>query len=297
MTEPLFFVPFFEEKPWGGDRLNQLFEKYPADIPIGESWELSSVTYRQTFVRSGEFAGTMLSDLFERNPGLFGIGTPCFPFVIKLMDTRVMTPLIVQRGGAKSDASHMGVYVVSVDKPVPIVSGTSLHNKLELFNAIAGNTLAETLRYTYVDTGDSYMVQPGTFYAIGGGALAYTINSPLIENERDFDWSAYSGFELDKIVDSFQFDMGTEKFVQQNVSEGRDLVLECALFKVERIDASLPRMDKAWARFAAFTALGGGCLRYVGGEARYHAGETFIVPAGFGEFSLEGGTLLKAVAA
>ncbi len=68
-SAPFFFHPRFEEKLWGGRRLNTLFGKLlPADRPIGESWEISAVENNQTIVASGVLAGLPLGSLYKASP-------------------------------------------------------------------------------------------------------------------------------------------------------------------------------------------------------------------------------------
>jgi mannose-6-phosphate isomerase len=293
--EPLFFVPFFEEKPWGGDRLCKLYAKYPANIAIGTSWELSSVIYRQTFVRTGDYAGTMLSELYKNNPELFGTSTSYFPFVIKLIDASQTMPVLVHGGGLKSDINQIeGNYVIEVDNPVKVVSGTTLRNNLELFNAIANNSIVESLKYIYVTTGDSFLIPPGTLFALGGGMLTYSITTPLIETASVYDWGKYSGYSLDKVVDSFRFNDSIEKFEQKLVGQDREVVLDCELFHVERIDAIVPSKEYGGDKFSVYTALSPGRIDYDGRAKKFRAGDTFLVPANFGDYTVTGGKLIKA---
>jgi mannose-6-phosphate isomerase len=293
--EPLFFVPFFEEKPWGGDRLSRLYAKYPANIAIGTSWELSSVTYRQTFVRNGDFAGTMLSELYKSNPELFGTSTPYFPFVIKLIDASQTMPVLVHGGGLKSDNDQIeGIYVIDVDNPVKVVSGTSFRNNLELFNAIANNSLEENLKYIYVTSGDSFLIPPGILFALGGGMLTYSITTPLVETASVYDWGKYSGYSLDKVVDSFRFNESIDKFEQTASGQGREIILDSALFRVERIDAIVPSVEHSEDKFAVFTALAPGRIDYKGHAKKFRAGDSFLVPANFGDYTVTGGKLIKA---
>jgi mannose-6-phosphate isomerase len=293
--EPLFFVPFFEEKPWGGDRLSKLYAKYPANIAIGNSWELSSVIYRQTFVRNGEYAGTMLSELYRNNPELFGTTSTYFPFVIKLIDASRTLPVLVHGGGLKDGIDQIeGNYIIDVDDPVKVVSGTTLKNNLELFNAIANNSLADSLKYIYVTAGDSFIVPPGTLFSLGGGMLAYSITTPLIETASVYDWGKYSGYSLDKVVDSFRFDDSIEKFEQQPLGQDREVVLDCELFRVERIDAIVSAEEHSRDKFSVYTALAPGRIDYQRRVKKFRAGDTFLIPANFGNYTVTGGKLLKA---
>jgi len=294
--EPIFFIPFFEEKPWGGDRLSKLYKKYPPGISIGESWELSSVTYRQTFVRNGEYTGTMLSELYKRHPEIFGTSTSYFPFVIKFIDAGRKLPLVVNGGGLKSDADQIeGNYVVQAVGPVSLVSGTNLKNNLELFNAIENNSLDNNLEYISVSDGDSFVIPPGLPHAIQSGALLYKIATPLLETSNVKDCGKYSGYDLDSMAITFRFEGHIEKFEQKEIEHGRTLIIDTERFCVEKIDSVVPVEENTDKTFVCYTSLAPGYIEKEGYKKSFRAGDTFIIPAGFGKYTLTGGLLLKAI--
>jgi mannose-6-phosphate isomerase len=293
--EPLYFVPFFEEKPWGGNRMSKLYRRYPSDMNIGESRELSPVLYRQTFVRGGEYDGVMLSDLYKKHHELFGTKTPYFPFVIKMVDINDTIPLIVHGGGLKNDASQIeGVYAVKTDNPVKVVSGTTLKNNLEFFSAIASDTIGDHLCDLYITENDSFVLPPGVLFASGAGGLFYTISSPMMETAYVYDWNKYSDYSPEKVVGDHKFDYRLKKFDQILTDEGRKLVLESEIFRVELIDAVIPVEENGGRLFAAYTALAPGRVTYGESARTFRAGETFVIPAGFGPYTITGGRVLKA---
>jgi mannose-6-phosphate isomerase len=293
--EPLFFVPFFEEKPWGGQRLSSLYAKFPAGISIGTSWELSSVIYRQTFVRGGVYSGWMLSELYKKHREFFGTSTPYFPFVIKFVDTCESGPVSVHGGGMKNDATQIeGVYVIEARQNARIVSGTKFKNNLELFESIASNTIERSFRYLPVQTGDAFLVLPGVPHAVGEGILAYSISTPLLETSSLYDWGKYSDPNIDKAVDAFRYNSSI--FISEPKAQegGKATLLESDLFALERIDAIAPVSEYTDQYFCVYTALTQGSLDFRGGSSRFAAGDTFVIPAGFGSYSIVSGTLLKA---
>jgi|GEM_PF-1833152 len=294
--EPIFFNPFFEEKPWGGSRLCDLYNKYPPGINIGESWELSSVTYRQTYVRNGDYSGYMLSELYRCHPEFFGTSSEYFPFVIKFIDAHEKMPLIINGGGLKSDADQFeGDYIIFAEEPVQLVSGTTLKNNLELFNAIADNSIEDKLERIYLNTGDSFIVSPGSPHAIETGALIYKISTPLIETSKIYDYGKYSEFDLENMATSFRFQGGTVKVEQRELAPGRFSVIETERFCVELIDAVVTYKDTSGEVFSCYTSLAPGYIENDGRRRSFRAAETFLVPAGFGDYSITGGRLLKAM--
>lgn len=293
--EPLFFVPFFEEKSWGGKNLSEIYKKYPTDINIGESWELSPVLYRQTFVKDGKYAGTMLSDLYKDHRELFGTQSEYFPFVIKLIDAKERLPVQVSGGFMKDPiVQSQGWYVIKADPGAQLVVGADLKDGYELFNSIAGESLEEVLVYEDIKAGDTFFVPPGYLHSIGSGTLMYEISHPLKETTRIYDWGRYNEMHLDKVQDTFVFKDGIKKSKPKHLGRGKELILDSEFFKLQKVDATDGQEEEVRAHFCAYTALSAGVIKYNDGQRDYRAGETFLMPAGFGQYILRGGVLIKA---
>ena len=92
LITPLVFKPIFQERIWGGRKLEELFGKnIPAGKRIGESWEIADRPEAQSMVRDGPLADRSLHDLWVNfREGIFGkvSSTPRFPLLIKLLDAR-----------------------------------------------------------------------------------------------------------------------------------------------------------------------------------------------------------------
>ncbi|HYC78168.1 MAG TPA: hypothetical protein VEI02_11130, partial [Planctomycetota bacterium] len=89
MTGPLVPLdPFLLSTVWGGDALQRRYGKrFPAEAPLGESWEASGIAGRDALVPSD---GVSLADLFRADPEAFLEGArpdDAFPLLIKLIST------------------------------------------------------------------------------------------------------------------------------------------------------------------------------------------------------------------
>lgn len=293
--EPFFFVPFFEEKSWGGKSLSEMYKKYPTDINIGESWELSPVLYRQTFVKDGQYAGMMLSDLYNEHRELFGTKSEYFPFVIKLIDAQDKLPVQVSGGDMKEPVvQSQAWYVVKAEPGAQLVVGANLKDGYELFNTIVNESLEDVLMYNEIKEGDTFFIPPGYLHAIGEGVLMYEISHPLKETTRIYDWGQYNEMHLDKVLDAFVFEEGIIKTKPRYVGKGREIILDSEFFKLEKIDATDGLEDETTDYFCAYTALSEGIIKYNNIQKEFRAGDTFVIPAGFGKYIIEDGTLIKA---
>lgn len=237
----------------------------------------------------------MLSDLYSEHRELFGTKSEFFPFVIKLIDAKEKLPVQVS-GGDMGDPSiqSQGWYVIKAEPGAKLVVGADLKDGYELFNTIVSESLEEVLVYDNIEAGDTFFVPPGYLHSIGGGTLMYEISHPLKETTRIYDWGKYNEMHLDKVLDAFVFEEGIIKTTPRHLGKDKSLILDSEYFKLQKIDATESQHEDAKAHFSAYTALSDGKIKYTGGERDYNAGDTFVVPAGLGEYILSGGELIKA---
>src|SRR2546430_16005796 len=89
---PLVFTPIFQERIWGGRKLESLFgKKLPAGKRIGESWEIVDRAEAQSVVANGPLKGKTLHELWSQHrQDIFGSvpSAPRFPLLIKLLDAQ-----------------------------------------------------------------------------------------------------------------------------------------------------------------------------------------------------------------
>src|SRR5205809_6254884 len=89
LTTPLVFEPIFQERIWGGRRLETAFgKKLPAEKRIGESWEIVDRPEAQSIVARGPLKGKTLHHLWTQHRDEIFVGlfdAPRFPLLLKLM--------------------------------------------------------------------------------------------------------------------------------------------------------------------------------------------------------------------
>src|SRR4051812_47240361 len=93
MRELLRFQPLYQERVWGGRRLETaLGRKLPAGQPIGESWEIVDRPEAQSIVEGGPLNAQSLRSILARHAGdLMGPKWPVarpFPILVKWLDCR-----------------------------------------------------------------------------------------------------------------------------------------------------------------------------------------------------------------
>lgn len=200
--EPLFFSPWFEEKIWGGTRLETLFGKsIPQDRLIGESWELSAIEDKDTAVAAGELKGKTLEAVYEQAPlelaGPCCAQSPVFPLLIKFIDANDHLSIQVHPDD-KTARSLYGApfgktecwYVAHAgeDGSLGIGFKKSLTRK-KLRLAIGNGTIESLLNIVPVKTGEVFFIPAGTVHAILGDVVIYEVQQSSDITLRLYDWN------------------------------------------------------------------------------------------------------------
>ncbi|MEO7166586.1 MAG: type I phosphomannose isomerase catalytic subunit [Spartobacteria bacterium] len=289
LPPPLTFEPLFQERAWGGRRLESAFgKKLPLGKQIGESWEIVDRPEAQSVVRQGSWRGRTLHELWsDQRQEIFGDGlleAPRFPILAKLLDAREKLSLQVHPGaeiaaGLGGEPKTEMWYFAATDPGAEIFAG--LRRGVErgrLEQAVRDGEGADLVHRIAPRTGDAFFVPSGRLHAIGAGNLLIEIQQNSDTTFRLFDWNrgardgAPRPLQISEALQSIHFDDFEPELIRP---EGARLV-RCPYFEVEKWDLDRPRPASERGAFALFVCLSGAleanglCLA---------PGEFFLVPA------------------
>lgn len=196
--EPIFLLPTFKERIWGGKKLKQEFNY---DIPYektGEAWVISAHENGPNVVQNGPLAGKTLIELWEEHGELFNkdandVGE--FPLLVKILDAN--TNLSVQVHPDDKFAREVENvpygktecwYVLDAEEDASIVLGHYAENKEELEAMMDQGKWGELLQYRKVNPGEFYYVPSGTIHAIGKGIMILEIQQSSDITYRVYDY-------------------------------------------------------------------------------------------------------------
>ena len=186
------------ERVWGGRRLEtQLGKPLPAEVHIGESWELVDRPEAQSLVCDGDAKGLSLHDLWtDHREQVFGNvrDSARFPILAKLLDAT--ETLSVQVHPPPSAAFELGGepktelwYVLDAEPEAELYAGFRDETTPEAFDrAIDEGCVAELLHRIPVQRGDMLFIPSGRCHAIGAGCLIVEIQQNSDTTYRVFDW-------------------------------------------------------------------------------------------------------------
>jgi mannose-6-phosphate isomerase len=285
---PLVFKPLFMERIWGGRRLQELFGKdLPANVRIGESWELVDREEAQSVVAAGRWSGRTLHELWmEHRAEVFGTiaDAPRFPLLIKLLDASEKLSLQVHpppnvANELGSQAKTEFWYIAEARPGAELYVGLRNNSsRAALEKAIDEGTVEDHVHRLPVRTGDAMFLPSGRMHAIGAGNVIVEIQQNSDTTYRVFDWNRKdeSGtprrLHVSESLESIDF----EDFEPQLLSRRSEALLRDEVFNIDLWELTAEREITASGTFAAVICVSGEieCSGVVAG-----AGELFLAPA------------------
>ena len=287
-SEPLTFTPLFQERIWGGRRLETLFgKKLPTNRRIGESWEIVDRPEAQSVVCAGVWSGKTLHELWlHHRRDVFGeiADAPRFPLFLKLLDAE--EKLSVQVHPPADVAAELGSepktecwYVAHAEPGAELYVGLKNGISRAAFEAALTNgTAAEQIHRIPVRAGDAMFLPSGRVHAIGAGNVLIEIQQNSDTTYRVFDWNrsgddkAPRALHIAESLRSIDF----ADYEPELVRPACESLVKNALFALEKWALTKERPVAPAGNFAIVVCLTGK-IHCAGVEAG--PGEFFLMPA------------------
>jgi mannose-6-phosphate isomerase len=257
---PLKFQPILKDKIWGGQKLNQFFNKESDSSQLGESWEISSVPGDVSVVSEGDLKGKSLQDILnvyqsellgETNFKRFGKE---FPLLIKFIDAKQDLSIQLHPDDALAKARHNSFgktemwYVMQADQDANLIVGFNQKIDKETYlKHLDNKTLTQILNFDKVKEGDAYFIEAGRVHAIGAGVLLAEIQQTSDVTYRVYDWDRVDAdgnereLHNDIAIDAFNFEMKDDFRVDyQKLNNASNEMVSCPFFTTNFIE-----LDKA----------------------------------------------------
>ena len=301
----LKLLPACKDYLWGGQRIKNEFNvAYDGEI-LAEAWELSCHPDGPSVIANGPYAGKTLPEYLAAE-GMDVLGTHCrrfreFPILTKLIDARDNLSIQVHPNNAYAlqNEGQYGKtemwYVLDAEPGAFLYYGFRKEiSKEEFAERIRTNTLLEVLNAVEVHKGDTLFIESGTLHAIGKGILIAEIQQNSNVTYRVYDYGRVG-------KDGKQRDLHIEKALAVTnripitaSGESYPHIADCDYFTVDKLDLDgrmLYRMqgNVGTESFLSILILSGsGTISNQGEKITYHKGDSLFLPAGSGDFTIEG---------
>ena len=301
MSEPTIFPlrPRFRELVWGGRGLETRFGKpLPAGRPFGESWEVSALPELESEVASGPSAGLTLGALVntfgERllGPAVSKRYGGRFPLLIKLLDACQDLSIQVHPDDAYASKNGLGTfgkseawYVLHSDNGRIALGLKEGVGRKAFEQAILKGSVADTIQYKEVQSGDFVYLPPGTIHALCKGVMIYEVqqSSNITFRIHDYDRPGLDGkpreLHTDRALEVIDFQSAPE--IRDTRNESSSLLLETEHFSLEKFTLTSGQGTHTPCRsFAAATLIEGAAdIRSGATEYPLEKGDTCLISA------------------
>ncbi|MGE5580974.1 MAG: type I phosphomannose isomerase catalytic subunit [Bacillota bacterium] len=315
MLYPLKFQPVFKDYIWGGRNLEKFGKELPPTGIVAESWEISCHHNGISVINNGEYAGTPLTEFLNRfGRELVGTALPerylrKFPLLVKLIDANEQLSVQVHPsdGFAKiHEDGELGKnemwHVLTAAPGAQLVYGLLPGVTREVFvQALQEHRLESCLKFVEVSPGDTFNIPAGLVHAIGKGIVLAEIQQNSDATYRVYDYNrvdkngASRPLHLEKALQVIDFNAGrlsekTEGLVAQVGNSIIKYLVANNYFAVEllNISGSLQQSADGDRFFLYIITEGQGVIGYRKGTVALKRGESVLIPAALGEYSLEG---------
>ena len=202
-NEPIFLQPVFQERIWGGTKLNSLFGYHIPSDRTGEAWVISAHKNGPSEILNGSLKGKTMLDAWQEHPELFGKqqAKEAFPLLVKILDAN--DNLSVQVHPDDTYAQEVEDepygktecwYVLHAEPDAEIIFGHHAQTKEEFLNLVERGRWDDLLRRVKVKQGDFFYVPSGTIHAIGSGIV-------ILETQQSSDIT-YRVYDYDRTDDA-----------------------------------------------------------------------------------------------
>lgn len=307
MNKPFLLRPSGKDYLWGGQRLNDEFEKGIDLSPLAETWECSTHQDGPSTVANGEYSGMELAEVLKLHPEYLGTrhkGESQLPILIKFIDAKKDLSVQVhptdeyarQHENGQLGKTEMW-YVLDAGKDTKLIYGFRQDtDEKTIRNAINNGTLMKYLQQVPVKKGDLFFIEAGTVHAIGAGALVAEIqeNSNLTYRLYDYDRVDKNGrrrkLHVDKAMAVSNLKSSAEprqplRVLKYRQGAASELLCRCRYFEVYRMIVNTERRQIVHysADELGFRVLlcvnGCGTMSYGTESIIFYKGDCIFVPA------------------
>lgn len=249
----IFLKPYFQEKIWGGNKLNKIYNRPELSEKTGEAWVASAHPNGLSIISSPkEFEGITLKSLYESHSEYFGPHpTQPFPLLVKIIDAKENLSVQVhpndeyskQHEGLNEYGKNECWYILSAENGAKIVYGHKAGNREEFKKYVKNGDFKKLLREVPVQEGDFFDVPAGTIHSIGHGVtvLETQQSSDITYRVFDYDRKDNNGISrtlhLEQSADVTLYPHKDSKYTKRNTTYIADTFIELVAnnyFKVQK---------------------------------------------------------------
>lgn len=289
----LKLTPSCKDYLWGGEKLRTDFGIKSDLRPLAEAWVLSCHPDGPSFLPDG----STLQQYIDMHPEC--LGTNCekfeqFPLLIKLIDAKDNLSIQVHPSDAyakKHEAQYGKTeiwYVLDAEPGATLYYGFAHQiDRAEFARRIADNTLTEVLNAVPVEKGDCFFIPSGTLHAICKGIVVAEVQQNSNVTYRVYDYGRVGAdgkpraLHVDKALDVTERDTPKPQDFHGHLAA-------CSYFTVDVAKDGFTGAASERSFVSLLIVEGEGLLTCGRESIPFRKGESYLLPAGSGEYTLQG---------
>jgi mannose-6-phosphate isomerase len=233
-------LPLFRERVWGRESLAPYYSSAAGvNKRIGEIWFTSS--------ENDTALGKSLREVISENSGILGAGAnlqhaDVCPLLVKLLFTTERLSVQVHPDDEYAREHHNCLgkteawYVMNAQPPGEVAVGFREYLSPERFKAaVQSGEVENLLDWRMVKPGDVIFTPAGTVHAIGAGLTICEIQENSDITYRLYDYGRPRELHLEHGMKVSHLGPHTHQAQVTPISEGRDSLLSCDYFHIERL--------------------------------------------------------------
>lgn len=320
MLYPLKFIPVYKEIVWGGQSLKTVYDR---DIPFentGESWDIACHENGMSIVANGDLKGKTLLEIFNtQKEALLGqkhANMQKFPLLVKIIDAKDRLSLQVHPQDTYAMENENGELgkcemwcVLSAKEGAKLVVGLKEGVTKEQFKkAIEAGKLEEYINEIEVKAGDVLNIPAGLLHAIEEDILIAEVQQNSDTVYRVYDWNRMGldgkprPLHVRQAMDVIDFDNRLNKEITKGLTVHKDgnsinYLVANQYFAVQTISLEECLIEDTKQQYMIiYMCLNGSfSVKWQGQTTNVLAGESILIPACIGDYSIVGkGLILKA---
>lgn len=197
---PFLLKPTGKDYLWGGNRLNEDYNKNINLSPLAETWECSTHPDGPSYVASGKYKGKTLIEVLKENPEYLGTHPKTnkeLPILIKFIDAKEDLSVQVHPTDEYAKTFEDGQlgksemwYVLDAKKDAKLIYGFNCDlNREVVKKALENGKIEKYLHKVPVNKDDLFYIEAGTVHAIGKGTLIAEIQENSNLTYRLYDYN------------------------------------------------------------------------------------------------------------
>ena len=306
---PIKFIPILKHKIWGGKKLNKILNKESDASDIGESWEISTVDNDVSIIANGAYKNESLQVLLNKykdklvGKKVYRTFKNNFPLLIKFIDANTDLSVQLHPNDKLAMQRHKSFgktemwYIMQSDAASRLILGFKDGITSEDYQKhLNEKSIVSILNEVSVAEGDTYFLPTGTVHAIGAGILLAEIQQTSDITYRVYDWDRVDAngkereLHIEDAIEAINFEYKGQKSDYIQKENAAVNMVSCNYFTTNHLFLSAnKKMNYTNLDSFVIYMCVSGCAKLcsIDFEVEITTGETVLLPASLGDFTIE----------